>query len=140
MRAANCQKRILLLGVFRHRNVAVGTLLKMIAPWVTQKGTHGPSHVDFNLLVSCEQNLITFWARQCPYGRGTQGVKGSPVRVHTRKGSMRFCPLYELDVLEKAANGLLLIPCQLITLPSLVGLYDCIARTHSREVQSETPG
>lgn len=55
MRAVNCQKRVLLLGIFRSRNVAVVTLLKVIISWVTQKDTHSPLHVGFNLMVSCEQ-------------------------------------------------------------------------------------
>lgn len=50
MRAVNCQKRVLLLGIFRDRNVVVVTMLKIIAPSVTKKGTHDPLYVDFNVL------------------------------------------------------------------------------------------
>lgn len=54
MKAVNCQKRVLLLGIFRSRNVAVVTLLKIIISWVTQKDTYSPLHVGFNLMVSYE--------------------------------------------------------------------------------------
>ena len=50
MRAVNCQKGGLLLGIFRGRNVVVVTMLKIIAPLVTEKGTNDSSYVDFNLL------------------------------------------------------------------------------------------
>lgn len=52
--------------------MAVVTMLKIIAPWVTQKGTHDP-HVDFNVLVSGEQNPIIFLTGQCPCGTWTEG-------------------------------------------------------------------
>lgn len=48
------------------------SLLKIIAFWVMHKGTHNPLHVNFNFLASCEQDLIIFWERQCPYGTGTE--------------------------------------------------------------------
>lgn len=52
--------------------MAVVSLLKIIAFRVTHKGTHNTLHVNFKFLASCEQDLIIFWARQCPYGIGTE--------------------------------------------------------------------
>lgn len=87
MRAVNCQKRVLLLGIFRGRNVAAVTLLKIIAPWMTQKDSCDPLHVDFNLLASCEQNLIILWAAQCPHEAGTGAVR-APVSGCTGGGAV----------------------------------------------------
>ena len=71
------------------------------------EGTHDPLHVNFNLLMSCEQNLVIFCAGQCPHGIGIKSV-GSPVRVYPWRGSVRFCPLCRLCVFGKAENGFLL--------------------------------
>lgn len=49
--AVNCQKRVLLLGIFIGRNVADAITLKIIIPWATQKGILDSLHLDFNLLV-----------------------------------------------------------------------------------------
>lgn len=100
IRAMNCQKRILLLKILRGRNVFVVSLLKIIAFCVTQEGPHDPLHVDFSFLASCEQNLIIFWARQCPYGTGTETGWVLQSECTRGGGSGRLW-----DVSEKAENG-----------------------------------
>lgn len=75
-------EEVLLAGIFTGRNVAVVTLLKVIAPWGTQKGSHGVLQVDFNLLFSREQNLMISWAGQCQYGAGTEAVRAPRQGAH----------------------------------------------------------
>lgn len=73
--------------------MAVVTMLKIIAPWVTEKGTPDPLHVDFNVLVSGEQNLIIFLTGQCPCGTRTEGehMEGQCQGLCLRKQEMGFC-------------------------------------------------
>lgn len=110
--------------------MAVVSLLKIIAFCVTQKGPHDPLHVDFSFLASCEQNLIIFWARQCPYGTGTE-TGWAPQSECTRGGAVGGSGM----CLRKQKMGL----CEPLTDSSLPGWPSPAALQGHRAEGSSTP-
>lgn len=80
--------------------MAVVTTVKIIAPLVTKTGTPHPLCVDFNLLDSGEQNLIIFWAGQCPNGTQIEGK-------HVEEQCEVLSSAWAGCILKKTRNGFL---------------------------------